>query len=75
MTDKVDHKAFFEKWGAAEAATNWFDIGAKPDQEMTAETFLAAVDVLTVEELYQAFEARILAKLQAQKVVDWGFDK
>lgn len=64
MTDKVDYKAFFKEWGESEVAVNH-----------VFENGLIGISGVSLEEVYQAFEARMLAKLQAQKVVDWGFDK
>lgn len=64
MSDKVDFEEFFKEWGESEVAVN-----------QVFEDGLIGISGISLEEVYQAFEARILAKLQAQKVKDWGFDK
>ena len=61
MNNVVDYKAFFEKYAEDKYFCN---------DGITRKIQGASP---TEEERYQAYEARILAKLQVPKVSDWGF--
>lgn len=61
MTSEADYKEFFEKYKGVTYLGEHGKLRMMADSEPTEE------------ERYQAFEARMLAKLQAQKVTDWGF--